>query len=216
MQLYNPENIYLSKHGGGAGNHWGSGYSHGEWLFEETLDIIDREAEGRENLEAFTVCHSIAGGTGSGLGSYMLERISEHHPKKQVQTYSVIPNLNGSSDVVVQPYNSLLTSEHEVRSCEKLLDIFKNGLWLLRQLRRGRRRFRISRGVSCCLLSEPDGVHHFRSERHQRPLLHVHSEHHSGWRWSHSDPQELAADSRAEIGSIHSVVPCINSRGSVA
>jgi len=99
------------------------------------LDIIDREAEGRENLEAFTVCHSIAGGTGSGLGSYMLERISEHLPKKQVQAYSVLPNLNESSDVVVQPYNSLLTSEHEVRSCEKLLDIYINGLWLLRQLR---------------------------------------------------------------------------------
>jgi len=63
---------------------------------------------------------------------------------------------------------------------------------------------------------EHDGVHHSRSERHQRPLLHVHSEHHSGWSWSHSDPQELAADSRAEIGSIHSVGPCINSGGSVA
>lgn len=25
--LYNPENVYLSKHGGGAGNNWGSGYS---------------------------------------------------------------------------------------------------------------------------------------------------------------------------------------------
>ena len=25
--LYNPENVYLSKHGGGAGNNWASGYS---------------------------------------------------------------------------------------------------------------------------------------------------------------------------------------------
>ena len=25
--LYNPENIYTSKHGGGAGNNWASGYS---------------------------------------------------------------------------------------------------------------------------------------------------------------------------------------------
>lgn len=43
--------------------------------------------------QAFTLCHSIAGGTGSGLGSYMLERISERYPKKLVQTYSVFPNL---------------------------------------------------------------------------------------------------------------------------
>ena len=26
-KLYNPENIYISEHGGGAGNNWGSGYS---------------------------------------------------------------------------------------------------------------------------------------------------------------------------------------------
>ena len=124
MQLYNPENIYLSKHGGGAGNNWGSGYSHGERLFEEIFDIIDREAEGSENLEAFTVCHSIAGGTGSGLGSYMLERISERYPKKLVQTYSVFPNLNESSDVVVQPYNSLLTLKRLTLSadCVVVLD----------------------------------------------------------------------------------------------
>lgn len=25
--LYNPENVYLSKHGGGAGNNWASGYT---------------------------------------------------------------------------------------------------------------------------------------------------------------------------------------------
>lgn len=25
--LYNPENIYLSEHGGGAGNNWASGFS---------------------------------------------------------------------------------------------------------------------------------------------------------------------------------------------
>ena len=29
--LYNPENIYTSKHGGGAGNNWASGYSQVRW-----------------------------------------------------------------------------------------------------------------------------------------------------------------------------------------
>jgi len=32
--LYNPENMYTSKHGGGAGNNWASGYSQvSEWFF---------------------------------------------------------------------------------------------------------------------------------------------------------------------------------------
>jgi tubulin gamma len=53
--------------------------------------------------------HSIAGGTGSGCGSYMLERLNDRYPKKLIQTYSVFPNQQESSDTVVQPYNSMLT-----------------------------------------------------------------------------------------------------------
>lgn len=51
LQLYNPENIYLSKHGGGAGNNWASGYHQGEKLQEEIFDILDREADGSDSLE---------------------------------------------------------------------------------------------------------------------------------------------------------------------
>ncbi|KAG2460870.1 TBG1 protein, partial [Polypterus senegalus] len=107
--LYNPENIYLSEHGGGAGNNWASGFSQGEKIHEDIFDIIDREADGSDSLEGFVLCHSIAGGTGSGLGSYLLERLNDRYPKKLVQTYSVFPNQDEMSDVVVQPYNSLLT-----------------------------------------------------------------------------------------------------------
>lgn len=53
--------------------------------------------------------HSIAGGTGSGLGSFLLERLNDRYPKKLIQTYSVFPNSEEVSDIVVQPYNSMLT-----------------------------------------------------------------------------------------------------------
>ena len=43
------------------------------------------------------------------MGSYMLEHLNDRFPKKLIQTYSVFPNLDEISDVVVQPYNSLLT-----------------------------------------------------------------------------------------------------------
>lgn len=54
--------------------------------------------------------HSIAGGTGSGLGSFLLEHLNDRFPKKIIQTYSVFPDTlpNSTDDVVVQPYNSLL------------------------------------------------------------------------------------------------------------
>nr|CAD7257506.1 unnamed protein product [Timema shepardi] len=142
-KLYNPENIYLSKHGGGAGNNWASGHSQGERLQEEIFDIIDREADGSDSLEGFVLCHSIAGGTGSGMGSYLLERLTDRFPKKLIQTYSVFPNQDEirkpvickvethvatmdcvCSDVVVQPYNSLLTLKRLTQSadCVVVLD----------------------------------------------------------------------------------------------
>lgn len=45
----------------------------------------------------------------AGMGSYLLETLNDRYSKKLVQTYSVFPNQNETSDVVVQPYNSLLT-----------------------------------------------------------------------------------------------------------
>eukprot|EP00736_Rhodelphis_marinus_P009379 Rmarinus@m.10788 len=109
--LYNPENFFVSEHGGGAGNNWASGYAQAETHEEEIMEIIDREADGSDSLEGFVVCHSIAGGTGSGMGSYLLERLIDRYPKKLIQTYSVFPNnsADAGGDVVVQPYNSILT-----------------------------------------------------------------------------------------------------------
>jgi len=121
--LYNPENIYLSTDGGGAGNNWGAGsvlhchllaflllnnphllgYSHGEKHYEDIFEMFDREADNSDSLEArlfllsfcpltiyfasqgFVLCHSIAGGTGSGLGSFLLERLNDRYPKKLVR-----------------------------------------------------------------------------------------------------------------------------------
>merc|ERR1712226_1384987 len=111
-KLFNPENIHVptNKGGGGAGNNWASGHYQAGQIHEDLFDIIDREVEFSDSLEAFTLCHSTAGGTGSGAGSYFLEHLADHYPKKLVQTYSVFPNASSQeSDVVVQPYNTVLT-----------------------------------------------------------------------------------------------------------
>lgn len=41
----------MSKDGGGAGNNWAMGYGIGEKLYEDLLEIIDREADGSDSLE---------------------------------------------------------------------------------------------------------------------------------------------------------------------
>lgn len=95
-------------------------------LQDEIFDIINREAEGSDGLEGFVLCHSIAGGTGSGMGSFVLEKLHDRFPKTLTQTYSVFPNQaeDSASDVVVQPYNSILTLRRlaENADCVVVLD----------------------------------------------------------------------------------------------
>ena len=38
--------------------------------------MLEREADGSDSLEGFLLIHSIAGGTGSGLGSSLLEKLN--------------------------------------------------------------------------------------------------------------------------------------------
>ena len=49
--IYNPENFYVGKDGTGAANNWGDGYQTGETVFEDIMEMIDREADGSDSLE---------------------------------------------------------------------------------------------------------------------------------------------------------------------
>ncbi|EKG20742.1 Tubulin [Macrophomina phaseolina MS6] len=124
--IYNPENFYVHKDGTGAGNNWAAGYAMGESVHEEVMDMIDREADGSDSLEGFMLLHSIAGGTGSGLGSFLLERLNDRFPKKLIQTYSVFPDTQNAGDVVVQPYNSLLSMRRLAQNADSVV-VLDNG-----------------------------------------------------------------------------------------
>ncbi|KAF2154823.1 tubulin-domain-containing protein [Myriangium duriaei CBS 260.36] len=124
--IYNPENMFVYKQGTGAGNNWAAGYSLGEQVQDEVLDMIDREADGSDSLEGFMLLHSIAGGTGSGLGSFLLERLNDRFPKKLIQTYSVFPDTQNVGDVVVHPYNSLLSLRRLTQNADSVV-VLDNG-----------------------------------------------------------------------------------------
>lgn len=71
-------------------------------------------------IQGFMLLHSIAGGTGSGLGSYLLERMNDRFPKKLIQTYSVFPDMQ-TTDVVVNPYNSLLSMRRLAQDADSVV-----------------------------------------------------------------------------------------------
>ncbi|KAE8167148.1 tubulin-domain-containing protein [Aspergillus tamarii] len=123
--IYNPENFFVGQQGVGAGNNWGAGYSAGEAVQEDIFDMIDREADGSDSLEGFMFLHSIAGGTGSGMGSFILERMNDRFPKKLIQTYSVFPDTQ-AADVVVNPYNSILAMRRLTQNADSVV-VLDNG-----------------------------------------------------------------------------------------
>lgn len=72
--------------------------------------------------------HSVAGGTGSGLGSYLLEAISDRYPKKLIQTYSVFPSQDQGGEVIVHPYNTMLTLERLINNVDATVIIDNSAL----------------------------------------------------------------------------------------
>ena len=92
------------------------------------MDIIEREADGSDSLEGFMLIHSINGGTGSGFGSYLLEKLNERFPKKLIQTYSVFPAASASSDIVVTPYNSILTLKRLILNSDSVVVLDNSAL----------------------------------------------------------------------------------------
>jgi tubulin beta len=61
--------------------------------------------------------HSLGGGTGSGLGSLLLQKIKEEFPDKLSFNFSVLPS-PGQSNVVVEPYNAILSMFHLIEDSD--------------------------------------------------------------------------------------------------
>lgn len=110
LPMLNPRNTHVSNHGNSAANNWSNGYKYESEHIENILNIIDKEVDKCDNLSQFQLIHSVAGGTGLGCGSKMLEVLQDRYTsKKIITTNSIFPSNEKTSDVVVQPYNSLLT-----------------------------------------------------------------------------------------------------------
>jgi len=57
----------------GAGNNWAHGHhGYGPQYREPLCDQLRRAAEDADSLQGFLLLHSLGGGTGSGLGTYLL------------------------------------------------------------------------------------------------------------------------------------------------
>lgn len=44
------------------------------------------------DIVGFQVCHSLGGGTGSGMGTLLISKIREEYPDRMMMTFSVVPS----------------------------------------------------------------------------------------------------------------------------
>ena len=81
----------------------------GKEIVELCLDRIRKLADNCTGLQGFLVFNAVGGGTGSGLGSLLLERLSVDYGKKSKLGFTVYPSPQVSTSVV-EPYNSVLST----------------------------------------------------------------------------------------------------------
>ncbi|OCH92178.1 tubulin-domain-containing protein [Obba rivulosa] len=132
--LFHPETMISGKED--AANNYARGhYTIGKELIDPVMDRVRHLADNCSGLQGFFVFHSFGGGTGSGFGALLLERLSADYGKKSKLEFCVYPSPQLSSSVV-EPYNSVLTThttlEHSDCSFmvdnEAIYDICKNKL----------------------------------------------------------------------------------------
>lgn len=105
--MFRPDNITYGQ--GGAGNNYAKGYySDGAEMIESVLEKLRKEVELCDCLQGFQLCHSVGGGTGSGLGTLLTTKLREEYPDRIMMTFSVYPSPK-VSDTVVEPYNATLS-----------------------------------------------------------------------------------------------------------
>ncbi|KAJ3198632.1 Tubulin epsilon chain [Entophlyctis luteolus] len=123
--LFSDDQIVSSN--SGSGNNWAVGYatygaSHGQAI-EEALRM---QAEQCDSLQAFFLLSSLGGGTGSGLGSFVIELLADCYP--DVYRFSVPVCPSEDDDVVTSPYNTMLSLAKLIESADCVLPVENQAL----------------------------------------------------------------------------------------
>ncbi|KAG2459048.1 TBD protein, partial [Polypterus senegalus] len=115
---YGEESFFCQKQG--SGNNWANGFCvHGPRHERDIMNLVRRQVEKCDRLSGFFTMMSLAGGTGSGLGTYMTQCLRDTYPHSFILNQVTWPY--GTGEVIVQNYNSVLTLSHLYQSSDAIL-----------------------------------------------------------------------------------------------
>jgi len=108
QDLFNNE--FLLKGKEDAANNFARGhYTVGKEQMDVVNDRVRKLVDNCENPQGFIVTHAVGGGTGSGMGMLILERLAVDFRKKSKIGFELYPSPNIST-CIVEPYNGLLST----------------------------------------------------------------------------------------------------------
>jgi len=106
--LFHPEFLVNGKED--AANNFARGhYTVGKEQMDVINDRLRKLVDNSDNVQGFIVNHAVGGGTGSGLGMLILERLAVDYRKKSKIGFELYPSPNIST-CIVEPYNGLLST----------------------------------------------------------------------------------------------------------
>lgn len=104
---YRASNV-ICQSGGGCANNWAYGYKiNSQQLSNTMVSVTRQEIEKLDRFQGFLLLLSSAGGTGSGVGSWMVEILRDEYETKPIVAAIVLPFTFG--EVCTQNYNTVLT-----------------------------------------------------------------------------------------------------------
>lgn len=83
------------------------------------MDLCRRQVEQCDSFSGFLVLMSLAGGTGSGLGTHVTHALHDCFPEAILINHLVWPYSSG--EVIVQNYNTMLTLSHLQQTSDLIL-----------------------------------------------------------------------------------------------
>merc|ERR1711981_743015 len=107
-QMFHPEFILNGKED--AANNFARGhYTVGKEILDQVNDRLRKLVDNSQNVQGFIINHAVGGGTGSGLGALILERIAVDYRKKSKIGFEIYPAPKIST-CIVEPYNAMLST----------------------------------------------------------------------------------------------------------
>lgn len=117
----------------GAGNNFAHGYYYyGPQYHEKFLDHLAHTVESCDSLQAFFLTHSLGGGTGSGVGTYLLHLLHDEYSK--VTRFSTCVYPSEENDVITSPYNTIFATKELIQCADCVFPINNSSLFAINQL----------------------------------------------------------------------------------